>query len=125
MLWKRFLEEIAQKLAEMPPSPWRLSTNASNQRVVLDANDNTILIFDAVVGDISLEQWRFIEMFVQLRNNCETWFDEMKMAGMSDIVLPKKPKRPPSNFVPVPAIPTTFHLSEILGEKYDNRKTND
>ena len=128
MLWKRQLEEIALKLTEIPPAPWRVSTNGFNQRVVQDANGVTLISMDG--GELSdpeyIRQWHFIEMYVLLRNNCELWFDEMKKAGISDIVLPKKKKRPPTPFVPVPATPSIFNINDVIsvrGEHYECKRT--
>ena len=128
MLWKRQLEEIALKLTEIPPAPWTVSTNGFNQRVVQDANGVTLISMDD--GELSdpeyIRQWHFIEMYVLLRNTCELWFEEMKKAGISDIVLPKKKVQPPVPFTPVPATPTTFHIGDIIsvkGEYYECKGT--
>lgn len=76
---------------------------------------------------VYLQQWHFLDVLVLLRNNCETWFAEMKTAGISDIVLPNRKKRQENQaYIPTPAEPTTFHVSEIIdgGRNYGSNKSS-
>jgi hypothetical protein len=113
----------------VPPAPWVVCTDSKNCRVVRDANGNDIIKLEPVDGEVnpdnfaqSLGQWKLLEIYVLLRNNCGQWFDEMKVAGISDIVLPKKKIKPPIPFVPLPVVPTTFYVSEFLGDQDDRNK---
>ena len=113
MLWKRNLEEIAQKLVDMPPAPWRLQIDPSIDEdyiQVTDANGEELFFVEN-----TLEQYHLLNMICMLRNNCELWFDEMKSAGISDIVLPKKKQAPKSKYEipPAPEL-VTFNIREKL-----------
>jgi hypothetical protein len=108
MIWKRNLEEIAGKLVDMPPAPWRL--HIDDYICVTDADGNELFFVENTI-----EQYHLLNTICMLRNNCELWFDEMKSAGISDIVLPKKKQSPKPKCV-VPPTPelVTFNISEKL-----------
>ena len=131
MLWKRQLEQIAATLPNMPELPWRAFCETPGDKIsILDAKDEVILAIPVSLDNMEerLFTWKMLELYCLMRNNCELWFEEMKTAGISDIVLPKKKKRPPTPFVPVPAIPSTFNINDVIsvrGEHYECKRTSE
>jgi hypothetical protein len=95
MLWKRQLEQIAAILTEMPELPWRVFCEVSGDKIsILDAKGDIILAVPTSLDNMEerLFTWKMLELYCLLRNECDLWFEEMKKAGISDIVLKKESK---------------------------------
>jgi hypothetical protein len=103
----------------MPERPLRLITNIDNERIILDNKNNILISFktDDVPETEWIRQWNFLDILVALYNNSELWFQEMKAAGISDIVLPKPPKKDKAPFIPVIPELKVWNIKDVIGEK--------
>ena len=98
MLWKRQLEQIANILPEISPSPWRVFCDPFGDKIdILDVTDNVVLAIPVDLDNMEERGriWKILDLFCLFRNNSELWFEEMKKAKISDIVLPKKKENLP------------------------------